>query len=205
MGLLKSVFGPSRKEIWSQIADEIGGEMIDAGFWKGDGLRFRHGEWEILLDTYTVQTGNSSVTFTRIRAPFVNKDRLQLKLYREGFFSSIGKFFGMQDIEIGDPCFDDKFIIKGSDENKIRQLLSSNQLKELIDLQPNISLVIKDNEGTFGKSYPEDVDLVEFACGGVVVDKEKLRALFFMFSVLLERLVEIDSAYAHDPGVRLLE
>ena len=120
MGILRKVFGASQGEIWSQIAQDIGGEYIDAGFWKKNALRYQHGEWEVLLDTYTVSTGKSSSTFTRMRAPFINQDGLRFKIYREGVFSSIGKCFGMQDIEIGDGFFDDQFIIKGNDISKIK-------------------------------------------------------------------------------------
>ena len=38
MGLLKSLFGPSKDEIWSQISNDIGGEYIDGGFWKKNDL-----------------------------------------------------------------------------------------------------------------------------------------------------------------------
>ncbi len=31
MGILRSVFGPSRDEIWTQIAADIGGEFIVGG------------------------------------------------------------------------------------------------------------------------------------------------------------------------------
>jgi len=86
MGLLRSVFGPSQNEIWGQIAADIGGDYIDKGFWSTNELRYRHGEWELLLDTYTVSNGKSSTTYTRLRAPFVNKDGLYFKIYREGRF-----------------------------------------------------------------------------------------------------------------------
>ena len=96
----------------------MGGEFIDGGFWGKDVLSYRHGEWQFLLDTYTVTTSTgtstSSVTYTRMRAPFLNKDSLYFKIYRQGFFSSIGKLFGMQDIEVGDPFFDKEFIIKSN-------------------------------------------------------------------------------------------
>ena len=29
----KSIFGPSKDEIWTQIATDIGGEFIEGGFW----------------------------------------------------------------------------------------------------------------------------------------------------------------------------
>ena len=101
MSFLRSVFGPSKDEIWSQIAADIGGDFIDGGFWGRDALVYEHGEWTIVLDTYTVSTGKSSTTFTRMRAPFVNRDGRYFKIYREGFFSGMGRFFGMQDVEIG--------------------------------------------------------------------------------------------------------
>ena len=88
MGVLRAIFGPSKDEIWSQISKDIGGEFIDAGFWGTDGLKYRHGEWEILLDTYTVSHDKGSTTYTRMRTPFVNSDGLRFKIYREGFFSS---------------------------------------------------------------------------------------------------------------------
>lgn len=35
MGLLRDAFGPSQNEIWSQIAGEIGGELIDVFLGQG--------------------------------------------------------------------------------------------------------------------------------------------------------------------------
>ncbi len=95
MGVLRSIFGPSRKEIWTQISKEIGGDFSEGGFFGKDVLRYQHGEWEIFLDIYTTGSGSSSSTYTRMRAPFVNKDNMKFKVYREGFFSPIGKYFGM--------------------------------------------------------------------------------------------------------------
>jgi hypothetical protein len=203
MGFLRSAFGPSKDEIWSQVAASIGGEFIDGGFWKTGALVFQHEEWQMVLDTYTVNTQNSHQTYTRLRAPFVNRDGLRFNIYRAGFFSAIGKVFGMQDITIGDPLFDDQFIIKGNDEEKIRLLFNSAEIKRMIQQQPRIRLQVKDDEGWFGTSFPQGVDELYFLCGGVVKDAYLLRGLFDLFAVTLERLVQIDSAYEDDPNVRL--
>ena len=130
MGILRSIFGPSKGEIWSQIAMDIGGHYdYEDGWFSGrDVVRYRAGEWEITLDTYSSGSGKGRVTYTRMRAPFVNKDGLYFKIYREGYFTSIGKFFGMQDIQIGDPYFDENFVIKGNNEEKIRLLLRDTTL-----------------------------------------------------------------------------
>jgi hypothetical protein len=207
MGLLRSMFGPSKDEIWSQIAADIGGEFIEGGFWGKDVLVYRHDEWQILLDTYTVTTSTgkttSSTTYTRMRAPYVNKDGLYFKIYPEGFFSSIGKFFGMQDLEIGNPYFDDAFIIKGNNLEAIRRLLADDKIKALIQQQPRIHFEIRDDEGWFGSAFPEGVDELYFQCVGVIKETERLKSLFELFSLTLMRLVQIDSAYENDPNVTL--
>ncbi|WP_394748608.1 hypothetical protein [Spongiimicrobium salis] len=203
MGILKGLFGPSKKEIWSQIANDIGGDFIEGGFWDRDSLRYAYGEWEILLDTFTESTGNTSTTYTRIRVPFINKDQLRFKIYRENFFSSIGKFFGMQDIQINDAYFDDHYIIKGNNEQKIKFLLRDNPLKKMIIKQPNIYLEIRNNAGWLGPKFPKKVDQIYFQSTGVIKKKERLLALFELFGALLDRLVAIDSAYIDDPKIKL--
>ena len=199
----KSIFGPSKDEIWTQIAADIGGEFIEGGFWGKDVLIYKHGEWQILLDTYVVSTGTTSYSVTRMRAPFINKDGLYFKISREGFFSSIRKFFGMQDIEIGDPFFDKQFVIKGNNPEKIKLLLADDRIKELCQLQPSIHLSIKDDEGWFGTDFPEGVDELYFECVGVIKETERLKALFGLFCLILQRLVQIDSAYEDDPKITL--
>ena len=207
LGGLRGAFTPSKEPIWTQIAEEIGGSYVEGGFWGKDVLHFRHGDWEILLDTFTRTSSSKHGTrvrhYTRMRAPFVNKDGLRFTIYRKGIFSSVGKLFGMQDLEIGDPFFDDPFIIKGNDEEKIAQLLSGTTLKELISAQPDIYFKIADDDGFFRGSFPDGVDQLYFECSGVVTDADVLKSLFELFALTLTRLVQIDSAYEDDPNVDL--
>ena len=207
MGILRSAFGPSKNEIWTQIATDIGGEFIEGGFWGADVLIYKHGEWQILLDTYTVTTSTGQITttttYTRMRAPFINKDALYFEISREGFFSTVGKLFGMRDIEIGDPSFDDQFAIKGNSPEKIKLLLADARIRKLCEQQPNIHFKIKDDEGWFGADFPEGVDELYFECLGVIKKTGLLKSLFALFALTLERLVQIDSASKNDPQVTL--
>lgn len=196
MGILHTAFGPGKDEIWSKIAADIGGDYINGGFWGKDELRYQYLQWEILLDTYTVRSKNSSTTYTRMRAPFINKDGFYFKIYREGIFSSIGKLFGMQDIQICDPFFDEQYIIKSNSEDKVRRLFASEKLKQLINKQPQISLEIRDDEGWFGQHFPDGTDELYFSCVGIIKDTYVLKALFDTFALTLELLVDMDSAYA---------
>lgn len=203
MGILRSIFGPSQEEIWSQFANEIGGDFVDEGFWKAKKVVARFENWVVTLDTYTLSTGKTSTTYTRIRAPYVNKDGFKFKIYKSGWFSDIGKTLGMQDVEIGYPEFDERFIIKGNDESKLIELFSSDKIRELINVQDNIYLEVKEDEGWFGTDFPDGVDELYFQTMGVIKDIERLKSLYMLFSLILNKLCLIGSAYEHDPEVLL--
>ncbi len=200
MSFLRNIFGPSKEEVWQQLCFEIGGRFVDGGFWKGDKVVARANNWTITLDTYTVSTGKSRTTYTRIRAPYVNKDGFRFTIYREGFFSKIGKIFGMQDILVGHPEFDNAYIIKGNDEYKVQMLFANPRIRQLIQRQPSIHFQVKDDEGWFSARFPNGVDELYFQVVGVIKDIERLKILFELFAETLNHLCHIGSAYENDPN-----
>ncbi|TAE26865.1 MAG: DUF3137 domain-containing protein [Cytophagales bacterium] len=203
MSFLRSVFGPSKNEIWQQLAHDIRASYDEGSFWKGSKVEATVGEWTIVLDTHTVSTGKTTVVYTRLRAPYVNADGFQFKIYEENFFSSIGKFFGMQDVETGHPPFDERFIVQGNDESKLKLLLSNGAIRTLLDVQPTITLEVKDDEGWLRTRYPENVDLLYFHVIGVIKDLDRLKNLYDLFAEVLQELCRIGSAYKDAPNVKL--
>lgn len=203
MGLFHEMFGPSKEEIWSQLSREIGAEYEEGGFFKNGKMVLSHREWEITLDTYTVHTGKSHITFTRMRAPYVNRDGFRFKIYRKNIFSGIGKLLGVQDVEVGDSFFDDEFIIQGEPEHMVRSLLTNGMIRQLIQAQKDIHFQIKDDEGLFRKKFPEGVDELYFEVVGVIKDKERLKNLFDLFALMLDELSRLGSAYETRPNVML--
>jgi hypothetical protein len=127
--------------------------------------------------------------------------RFRFAIYRKSFFSEIAKWFGMQDIVVGDPTFDEAFIIKGNDERKVRALFDDPKLRALIAAQPQIHFEVKDDERWFGKKFPEGVDELYFQVTGVIKDVERLHQLFLLFAETLDQLCRIGSAYETSPGV----
>ena len=104
---------------------------------------------------------------------------------------------------MGDPEFDEAFIIKGNDESKVREVFSDPKIRQMIQAQPKIRLEVKDSEGWFGPKFPEDVDELHFQVVGVIKDVERLKALFDLFAAVLDQLCRIGSAYKQVPGVTL--
>jgi hypothetical protein len=196
-------FGPSKKEIWRQLSADLNARFVDGGVWKTDKVEATHGEWPVTLDTYAVSTGKTVIMYTRMRAPYVNPEGFRFTIYRRGFFSGVGKMLGMQDVEVGFEEFDNDFIIKGNDESKLRQLFANPKLRELIARQPDINFSVKDDEGWFGPTFPDGVDELAFVVVGVIKDVERLKQLYELFSVTLEALCRMGSAYETDPGVKV--
>jgi hypothetical protein len=196
-------FGPTKRAVWRQLSREIGAEFVDGGFWKGVKVQAHPGPWTVTLDTFTESSGESSVTYTRVRAPYVNPDGFRFTIHRKGFFSGLGRLLGVQDIEVGDPEFDEAFVVKGNDETKVRDLLSAPEVRRLIRAQPQVRLEVKGSEGWFGSGSPEGVDLLQFEAVGVIKDIDRLKALFELFGTVLDRLSRIRSAVKPKPELDL--
>ena len=205
MSFLQKLFGPSRDEIWQQFAAAVGGSFNEGGFWNGSKVEAAHGQWVVTLDTYTVSTGKSSVTYTRMRAPYVNPDGFQFNIYREGFFSNFGKKLGMQDVTVGYPQFDEDFIIKGNNEWKLRRLFANEKIRDLISAQPDIHFSVRNDEEKFwgGRNLPSGVDELYFQVVGVIKDIDRLKLLYDLFSETLDELCHMGSANENNPGVKL--
>jgi hypothetical protein len=202
-GVTMGWFGPNKDEVWRELSRAIGAEFVEGGFWKGNKVQAHAGPWTVTLDTYSVHTQHSHVTYTRVRAPYVNTDGFRFTVYRKGLFTDLGKLLGMQDVEVGDPDFDEAFVVKSSDEARVQTLLADPRLRSLIQAQPQIRLAVKDGEGWFGPKFPPDVDELHFQVIGVIKDVRRLKGLFDLFAAVLDRLCQIGSAYKQEPGVEL--
>lgn len=96
--------------------------------------------------------------FTRMRAPYINPEGFRFHIYRRGFFTELGKKLRMQDVEIGAEPFDHDFVIKSNNEERVKILFADAELRQQLSAQPEVSLAVKDSEGWFGPSFPDDVD-----------------------------------------------
>ncbi len=191
----KTADGDLRTEQRSDLAatrsEEIEGEFVERGFWRGTGCKRRSPPGRSRSTPTRSPPATATSPTPGCGRPFVNPEGLRFTVYRNGFFSEFGKLLGMQDIEVGDPEFDDAFIIKGTDEFKVRELFAEDRLRALTLAQPTIRLSVKDHEGWFGVHFPKEVDELHFQVVGVLKDRKRLKALFDLFSSLLDRLCAV--------------
>ncbi|HQH71867.1 MAG TPA: DUF3137 domain-containing protein [bacterium] len=204
MSLLKKLFGPSREEIWRQLSQEIGGQFLEGNTWKGGKVIAKTGEWTVTLDTFRIDTQYDHIVYTRLRAPYLNKDGFRFRIYRKGLFTAIEKLFGLQDVVVGYPLFDRDFVIQGNSEEKLKALFSNAWIRDWIEEQPSILLEVRDDEGCFRDAFPEGVDELVCLLEDPVMNLDQLKSLFDLFSETLNHLCHIGSAYENDPRLELM-
>jgi hypothetical protein len=207
MGFFTSLFGPSRDEIWTALSAQIGGEVIPGTLWKGQRLQALAREWTVTLDEYRVPVMagkvHTSVTHTRMRAPFPNPGGFRFSIHRSSIFSSLGTLLGMQDIQVGDPEFDAAFVIKGNDEAAVQRLCANERLRALVMAQSKFRLSVEDDDGWFGAKYPEGTDVLVFDVADRIRDVERLKGLYDVFAETLHELSRMGVAGSGTGGVSL--
>jgi hypothetical protein len=182
------LFGPSKSEVWQQFSKEIGADIYEGMFDKTKKVVKMYNNWTIYLDTYSSSTGQSTITYTRIRAPFVKYKNFYFKIKNKGIFSGLKKIFGIQDIKIGYDEIDNNYSIQCNDHDIVLRLFSNLKIRKLINLLPKICLEIKKNEGIFGPKFQENESELYFIQTGVIKDINTLKILFELFSKILKEL-----------------
>ena len=192
---------PSREVAWTALAERRGGTLVLGKKNKVKEVRFRLEPFELVLDTYTVSTGQSSQVYTRGRILYPMRDKFRFKLYRRSIFSGIGKYFGMQDIEVGHPAVDREYVIKAESPGRIQALLLRSGVSR--------SLVILDS-GSFEtrKFKKRGVDTtnireLRYQSAGVLRDADRLDAVVDLFTETVQHLVKSGSAWAESVPIVL--
>jgi len=74
--------------------------------------------------------GYENTTFS---AQIANPKGFKFAVHRDGFIDDIGKFLGMQDVEVGYAELDKHLIIKTNDEVKVKALFGHKNVREVFD------------------------------------------------------------------------
>ena len=169
--ILWAVLGGQRRQAaFKQVARDLGGRYL------GSGKVEAHIEkWTVNLQVSSTSDGKHTYTYTRMHAPFENRDAFELSLFQAGAAGRVPTALVAQDIHTGDPGFDGAFTIWSNNPSKARNLLADARIRQMIQQQPGIRLTVKGRE-------------LQFETKGAVGDVSRLEALFDLFKVLLSAL-----------------
>jgi hypothetical protein len=121
------------REAWSRAATSLGMTAQVGGVFSRPVITGRLGAFNAEIDTFTQRSGNSSTTYTRYRV-FYPSLGVGLELKPQHALHRITKFFGAQDVEVGDGGFDDALIVKADDPGAVLSLLTAATRTSLLRL-----------------------------------------------------------------------
>ena len=106
-------------------------------------------------------------------------------IHQQSFVDEIGKFFGMQDVKLGYPEFDERFIVKTNDPSKCRALFEDVACRSILQQLPDCSFgivryALQDN--------PDSVPFLELRLDEAVTNPDLLRSAYAAFSQVLNKL-----------------
>ena len=168
-------FRQRQNDSWKKLASDLGGEFVAGGFFRSGKIRVSAGTSLITIDTYSVPSGDSSTTYTRLCAPFQTPDGWQFNIQRKGWVGRLDKKLGLQHIDIGDEAFDHDFLVQSNNEMKVRSMLMDSGLRSRVQSQKSLQLFTKNNE-------------LRLEVQGVINDLTRLKALYALFGEVLQKV-----------------
>lgn len=177
-----------RNRLWSEAADALQLEFVPATGFSGKPVLY--GTLRGVQVNVTVRVyggGKNKQTYTRVDAELPRDTPENLVISKEGLFSGVGKLFGGQDIQVGIPKVDDAFIIKGSDEQDVAELMKHDGM-----LPPLVALCARRGGIAGGQAWIE--------AHGFVKDQGKVGA---MLDQVLDVVEATETALGQPPATAL--
>jgi hypothetical protein len=185
---------------WEPLVAELGGEMTRGGFFRNTVVRIPVRGWTVVLTCWSWSTPDRPLktrdrhVHTQLTAPFASPTGFRFAVSRKSFLSNLAKRLGMQDVAVGDPWFDEQFIVKSNDETCVRALFADARLRhllldqlELMEL-PNVCFEVQP-PGELHFDVPFYID-----------DLHRLKQLIELFAQALDQLVRIGGAVPPSPA-----
>lgn len=120
------------RRIWKLVAERLDARVEESSglLSAGPGIRIvaplQGASVTVEAERETPGRQRAPLLLTRVRADVVGTCGLRLEVVAEGLMESLGKALGGQDVVIGDEPFDDRYVIKASNEDLARAWLTES-------------------------------------------------------------------------------
>ena len=111
---------------------------------------------------------------THFEIELKKKTNFKMKIYREGIIQKLTKLFGTQDIIFNDRSFDKKYIIEASQEEKVKEIISSDIRAKIMELGEMMMIL--------------DGEIFIYEQSGKVIDSNKLLVILEILIKIVEKI-----------------
>lgn len=190
------------KYVWMEFADEFEATVDDPN---PDSSQVP------MILTVPIAQGSSSLVYTMhpsksagnelttVEMAYSPTDDFKFAIHPQKWTDGFGKLLGMQDIIVGHDEFDKAFVIKGSDEERVKELFSDAAIRQILIDEPTTQLWAhceNSESAPSSKALRGNSRTVILRVKGAVDDFERLKAFYNLMQKLLKSLSKIGAAQA---------
>ncbi|CAF1113274.1 unnamed protein product [Didymodactylos carnosus] len=197
-----SVVKIDNEELLAQLNEQLN-DKLDNNLWNGNTLDIEAGQWKITLDRHHI--------YTRMYASFVNLNHFHFTIHhRHEHFLHLKEFIHSlkeTKLKLDDPTFNDKYVTKSNDNNKLIELLDDPTIRLLLMAEHKIHVNVRQSNEHYLFHHSDDNDNSKLSTNvselhlnifHFVKDIDQLKELFYLFVAILERLQQIGEIDAND-------
>ena len=179
MTITKQIVGKTTDEIWQQVsADLADDETFEYAAVLAQGDR----KVELVIDIDLGGGFESGSAYVSFSAPVSAAHDFRFALHHQSWIDTAGKLFGLEDVVIGYPEFDDAMVIKTDNREKTHQLFADATVRETFQSLLLFTLHLT-HQHVEGKKDKEP--LLELVIEEDINDPARLRKIYEAFCSVL--------------------
>ena len=179
MSETKHITGSTTDDLWRQVSADLSGkEVYEYSVLLVQGA----GKVELVIDIDLGGGFESGSATTSFRAPVAPVHDFRFALHHKGLIDSAGRLFGMEDVVIGYPEFDDALIIKTNDRERTRRIFSDANVRKIFQSLRSFTLHLARHHIA---GQTEKQPFLELSIEEGITDPAMLRNLYEVFLKVL--------------------
>lgn len=195
-----SVFKKDKQSVWEEFSIFNNGKFTIGKYGASNSVIINYRGYSIVFDSYTqyISGGGSTfeVEYTRVMLEYCSQDKFRFCIMNQGIIELISKLFGAQDVKIGMKEFDKKFILKTNDEVKLKNILSSEKIVQLLLLQNDVFIEVFEDECTFKEPIQKGNSLLYYLSKDLINEVNQLNDLLELYKNFIDELARFSSLSA---------
>jgi hypothetical protein len=174
------ITGDTEQEVWNKVEAELAADddLLTYNVVINQGGR----PVELYVDIDLGGGFESGSEITQFSAVLKADSDFRFAIHEEDFLDSIGKFFGLEDVEIGYPELDERLVVKTNNAEKMSQIFANSEIRSLFTDLKDFNFGIHTHDAEDANSVHTYLDL-DIEQG--ITDPQELRKLYHAFYTVL--------------------
>ncbi len=131
---------------WESAAQTLGLRYLPGGVMGAGSISGTSHGHRVAVTTFTRSSGKSSQTYTKYTLHYRERFSVDFRMSRQGFMQGLGQVFGLHDIEVGNPDFDDTVLVKGGYPDAVIEFLTPFRQHRIRQMVLSYTEVVITNE-----------------------------------------------------------